>query len=128
MNHIFRRHILALFALLTGLMIIQNVHDVKAAGCAAKSVPIHCTDGTGDMGAMIDAIKVAKNELMVLNYATLDLNQSQQGGVVYTQAGAMTPAYHHFGPDVIQIKADVVCSNYRQPGSSATVRRPACPL
>ncbi|MBP6017270.1 MAG: hypothetical protein KA586_11165 [Candidatus Promineofilum sp.] len=128
MNHAFRRHMLALFALLTGLMIIQSVHDVKAAGCATKSVFIGCTNGIGDRGAMIAATEVVRNELMAPNYATVDLNQSQLGGVVYTQAGAMRLAYHHFGPDVVQIKADVVCLNYQRSGGLATVRRPACPL
>lgn len=128
MYHTFRREILALFALLTGLMIIQSVHDVKAAGCPAKSVSVRCTNGIGDMGAMIDAIEVSKNGLTVLNHAALALNQSQHSGVAYTQAGAMTPTYYHFGPDVVQIKADVVCSNYWRPGSSVALRRPACPL
>lgn len=127
MNHTFRRYILTLFALLTGLMITQSVHDVKAAGCPAKSVFVGCTKGISDRGAMIDTIEVAKNELMAPKHATLALNP-QHGGVIYTQAGAMRPAYHQFGPDVVQSKADVVCLNYRRPGRSVTMRRPACPL
>ena len=75
------------------------------------------------------AIYVDPGANLALNHVTLDSNQGQNVGMIYTQPEAMTAANHHFGPDVIQIKGYIACLNYRrQPESSTTVGRLACPL
>ncbi len=62
MNHLFRKYNLTLIALLLGLIVLLGSNGGTAAIQAADPILVACTDGVGDVAALIAAVEEANND------------------------------------------------------------------